>query len=234
MLTIDELSVNYGPIRALVDVSVTVPAHSVTAIVGANGAGKSTLLNTIVGLVPAACGRVCFEGQDITRHDTSQRSALGIALSPEGRRLFPDMTVHDNLLTGAYRRRDRGAIARDLERVYAMFPGLHRRGGSLGRHLSGGEQQMCAIGRALMAMPRLLLLDEPSLGLSPAVVKDVARAVREIAREGVAIMLVEQNARLALSLSDRGHVFETGRCVLSAPSAALIQDPHVVRAYLGE
>jgi branched-chain amino acid transport system ATP-binding protein len=233
MLTVQNLSVSYGAIQALEDISLHIKANSVTAIVGVNGAGKSTLLNTIVGLVSPSAGVITMDGEAITHLAPEKRAALGIAFSPEGRKLFPDMNVHDNLLIGAYRRKDKQGIRDDLVRMYTLFPSLKKRQHSLARNLSGGEQQMCAIGRALMARPRLLLLDEPSLGLAPVVIKDMAGAITEIAQQGVTIILVEQNSKMALSLSDWAYVFETGKLKMSGPSAELSQDDHVIKAYLG-
>lgn len=233
MLEVSGVSVSYGPIAALRDVSFSVEAGSVCAVVGANGAGKSTLMKALCGLVPLKAGSLHLAGQNITALPTDRRIALGIALSPEGRRLFPELSVHENLLMGAYLRRDRAAINKDLDKVYAYFPRLGERQTSQGRHLSGGEQQMCAIGRALMSQPKLLLLDEPSLGLAPAVTLEVARAIRQISQDGTTLILVEQNARLALKLSQRALVLETGRLVLEGPSTEIMHNPHVTAAYLG-
>lgn len=234
-LEASHLSVRYGAVDALRDVSVTIESGRITTVIGANGAGKSTLLNTFVGLVPATSGQILLDGCDISRMPAEQRVGLGLTLSPEGRRLFPDMTVHENLAIGAYARGRAGRhnVARDLDRIYALFEGLARRRSSLARMLSGGEQQMCAIGRALMAEPKVLLLDEPTLGLAPVVVNDLARIIREIHASGVTIALVEQNSRLALSLADTGYVFETGRVVLSGSARSLLADPAVHEAYLG-
>jgi branched-chain amino acid transport system ATP-binding protein len=234
-LEASHLSVRYGAVDALRDVSVTIGSGRITTVIGANGAGKSTLLNTFAGLVPATSGQILLDGCDISRMPAEQRVGLGLTLSPEGRRLFPDMTVHENLAIGAYARgrADRQNVARDLDRIYAMFEGLARRRSSLARMLSGGEQQMCAIGRALMAEPKVLLLDEPTLGLAPVVVNDLARIIRNIHASGVTIALVEQNSRLALSLADTGYVFETGRVVLSGSARSLLADPAVHEAYLG-
>lgn len=233
MLEIDDLSVFYGAVRALDSVSFSVEQASVCAVIGANGAGKSTLMKAISGLVPAAAGQIRLRGQPIQALSAERRVALGIALSPEGRRLFPELSVRENLLMGAYLRRDRAAIAADLERIYAYFPRLLERERSQGRHLSGGEQQMCAIGRALMSRPSLLLLDEPSLGLAPAVTLEVARAIRQISQDGTTIVLVEQNARLALKLSGRAVVLETGRLTLAGDSLDIMNNPHIAAAYLG-
>ncbi|AKQ60171.1 ABC transporter ATP-binding protein [Bordetella hinzii] len=233
MLEVDRLSVNYGAVRALDDVSLAVQAGGVCAVIGANGAGKSTLMKALIGLVPVRGGRIRLQGQAIESLGTEQRVALGLALSPEGRRLFPELTVRENLVMGAYLRHDRAGIQADIARVYEYFPRLKERERSLGRHLSGGEQQMCAIGRALMSRPRLLLLDEPSLGLAPAVTLEVARAIRQISQDGTTIILVEQNARLALRLSHHAVVLETGRLVLSGDSASVASNPQVAAAYLG-
>ncbi len=233
MLEVDRLSVNYGAVRALDDVSLAVQAGGVCAVIGANGAGKSTLMKALIGLVPARGGRIRLQGQAIESLGTEQRVAMGLALSPEGRRLFPELTVRENLVMGAYLRHDRPGIQADIARVYEYFPRLKERERNLGRHLSGGEQQMCAIGRALMSRPRLLLLDEPSLGLAPAVTLEVARAIRQISQDGTTIILVEQNARLALRLSHHAVVLETGRLVLSGDSASVASNPQVAAAYLG-
>lgn len=233
MLKLSNVSVSYGPVAALRDVSFSVEAGTVCAVVGANGAGKSTLMKAICGLVPVQAGNLSFDGESITSFPAERRVALGIALSPEGRRLFPELTVRENLLMGAYLRKDMPQIREDIERVYGYFPRLRERASSQGRHLSGGEQQMCAIGRALMSRPRLLLLDEPSLGLAPAVTLEVAKAVRLISSTGTTIVLVEQNARLALKLSSSAVVLETGRLTLSGPSADIQNNPHVAAAYLG-
>ncbi|MBY6347870.1 ATP-binding cassette domain-containing protein [Providencia rettgeri] len=233
MLEIKDLSVSYGAVRALDKVSFAVEEASVCAVIGANGAGKSTLMKAISGLVPVAGGEILMEGQPIQNLSAERRVNLGIALSPEGRRLFPELTVRENLLMGAYLRRDQADVTVDLERIYAYFPRLLEREQSQGRHLSGGEQQMCAIGRALMSRPRLLLLDEPSLGLAPAVTLEVARAIRQISQDGTTIVLVEQNARLALKLSNHAVVLETGRLSLAGDSKDIMNNPQIAAAYLG-
>jgi len=233
MLEIDRLSVYYGAVRALDAVSFAVQARSICAVIGANGAGKSTLMQAIMGLTPVHSGAIRLQGTAIQKLETEERVAMGLALSPEGRRLFPDLRVHENLMMGAYLRRDHAAIATDMARVYAYFPRLKERARSLGRYLSGGEQQMCAIGRALMARPRLLLLDEPSLGLAPAMTLEVVRAIRQISRDGATIILVEQNARLALKLSQQAVVLETGHLVLAGDSVSVARNPQVAAAYLG-
>lgn len=233
-LELRSVSVNYGAIEAVRDVSLTVESGTVAAILGANGAGKSTLMRAITGLVPLVQGDIIIDDRSITHLPTEQRIRTGIALSPEGRRLFPEMTVQDNLMSGAFLRHDAGGVRTDLEMVYTLFPRLTERQQSLGRNLSGGEQQMVAIGRALMAAPKLLLLDEPSLGLAPAVIHIMAGAIRKIAETGVTVLLVEQNSHLALSLSRTGHVLESGRLVHSAPAAELLADEDLKRAYLGD
>ncbi|OZI74867.1 ABC transporter ATP-binding protein [Bordetella genomosp. 12] len=233
MLEIDQLSVNYGAVQALDEVSMSVKTGAVCAVIGANGAGKSTLMKAIVGLVPSRSGDIRLQGSTIQALGTEKRVALGLALSPEGRRLFPELTVRENLVMGAYLRQGRTGIHADIARVYEYFPRLKERENSLGRHLSGGEQQMCAIGRALMSRPRLLLLDEPSLGLAPAVTLEVARAIRQISQDGTTIVLVEQNARLALKLSQQAVVLETGRLVMSGDSTCIASNPQMAAAYLG-
>ncbi len=232
-LEASRLSVRYGAVEALVDVTMTAAEGGITTVIGANGAGKSTFLNACIGLVPVASGTISLDGQDITRTAVEDRAALGMTLSPEGRRLFPDLTVHENLLIGAYSRGRGHATQRDLEKVYHIFQNLARRRGSLARNLSGGEQQMCAIGRALMSRPGILLLDEPTLGLAPVVVHELARLIREIHASGVTIVLVEQNSRLALSLADAAYVLEVGRVSLSGSAQSLLHDERVQRAYLG-
>lgn len=234
MLSIQNISVKYGSLEALRGISFDVKASTVCAVVGSNGAGKSTLMKAISGLIPVSNGVISYEGNDITSLPAEQRVSLGIALSPEGRRLFPALTVHENLLMGAYLRNDKSSINADTERIYTYFPRLRERINSQGQHLSGGEQQMCAIGRALMSRPRLLLLDEPSLGLAPAVTLEVAKAIREISSDGTTILLVEQNARLALKLSDTAVVLETGCLTLSGESSEIMNNPEVAAAYLGQ
>ncbi|MFT4115259.1 ABC transporter ATP-binding protein [Bradyrhizobium sp.] len=225
----------YGSVPAVSEVNLVVASGSIATIIGANGAGKSSLLRAIMGLVPLADGQITADGQSIAGLSTEKRVGAGIALSPEGRRLFGDMSVQDNLRAGAYLRRGKeNWLGYDLDAIYELFPHLARRRHSLGRTLSGGEQQMCAIGRALMSSPRLLLLDEPSLGLAPLVVREVAKAIGEVAKAGVTVILVEQNSRLALSLSDEGHVLSGGRLVRSAPARELLDDPDLHYAFLGD
>jgi branched-chain amino acid transport system ATP-binding protein len=232
LLEISDVRARYGAIEALKGVSLTVGEGEVVTLIGSNGAGKSTTLRSICGLTPAASGTVTFDGEDITGAPPEEIVTRGIALSPEGRRCFARMTVRENLDLGAYRRRGT-AIAEDMERVFALFPRLKERAGQKAGTMSGGEQQMLAIGRALMARPRLLLLDEPSLGIAPILVDRIYETIGEIHRSGVAILLVEQNAQRALDAAGRGYVLETGRVVLTNTSAALRSDPRVQEAYLG-
>ncbi|HEY0879133.1 MAG TPA: ABC transporter ATP-binding protein [Zeimonas sp.] len=218
---------------ALENMDVSVDAGTVACILGANGAGKSSFLKCLVGLVPARSGKVILDGQDVTNLDACQAAARGIALSPEGRRLFPDLTVYENLCVGGYLRRRDASFRSDIDKVFGYFPRLKSKVQQLAGSLSGGEQQMVAIGRALMSRPRLLLLDEPSLGLAPLIVSQLATIITAINREGLTIVLVEQNARLALRLSQYGYVFETGRLALEGPSSELLQNPYVAELYLG-
>lgn len=232
-LEVKDIHVSYGKVRALHGVSLAVQSGGLATIIGANGAGKSTTLRAISGLTPLARGEIWFEGQRIDGLPPERVAALGIGHVPEGRRVFPDLTVEENLRTGAFRRRDRAQIPRDLEGVYEQFPQLRDRRGVFARLLSGGEQQMLAIGRALMARPRLLLLDEPSMGLAPVIVEGIARILHDIRGEGIPILLVEQNAELALDLADYAYVLETGAIALEGEAQQLHGDPHVQRAYLG-
>jgi branched-chain amino acid transport system ATP-binding protein len=232
LLEVSEIHTYYGAIEALKGVSLTVEEGEVVTLIGANGAGKSTTLRSIAGLTPARRGQVCFQGQDLTRVPAHEVVGRGIALAPEGRHCFPRMTVRENLDLGAYRRRGPG-VAEDMERVFDLFPRLKERERQKAGTMSGGEQQMLAIGRALMARPRLLMLDEPSMGIAPILVQRIYETIGEINRTGVAILLVEQNANYALDISRRGYVLETGRVVLANDSAELRDDPEVQRAYLG-
>jgi branched-chain amino acid transport system ATP-binding protein len=232
LLEVTGIRTRYGAIEALKGVSLTVDAGEVVTLIGANGAGKSTVLRSISGLTPAATGTITFDGEDITRVPADEIVTRGIALSPEGRRCFPRMTVRENLDLGAYRRRGTG-VTQDLERVFTLFPRLKQRAGQKAGTMSGGEQQMLAIGRAMMASPLLLLLDEPSLGIAPILVQRIYETIAEIHRLGVAILLVEQNANRALDAAGRGYVLETGRVVLADATAALRRDPGVQKAYLG-
>jgi branched-chain amino acid transport system ATP-binding protein len=234
MLTLDNVSVNYGAIEALTGISLHVLSGEVVTLIGANGAGKTTTLRTITGLLQPREGKITFEGEDISGRATHRLVAKGISMSPEGRGVFANLSVRENLQMGAYLRKDKRAIAAEMERVFQMFPRLKERESQKAGTLSGGEQQMLAIGRALMSQPRLLLLDEPSLGLAPLVVHTIFEAIDEIKSKGTTILLVEQNAHAALKHSDRAYVLETGRIVMEGRSAELAADPRIKEAYLGE
>jgi branched-chain amino acid transport system ATP-binding protein len=233
LLALEGLVARYGPVTALGGISLTVGAAEFVCLIGANGAGKSTTLKAISGLVPAASGRIRFDGHDIHGLPAQEILRRGIAHCPEGRRVFPYMTVDENLAMGAYVRTDHAAVAADLERVFAHFPILAERRRQPAGTLSGGEQQMLAIGRALMARPRLILFDEPSLGLAPTVVETVFSIIAGIQREGTTVLMVEQNAYMALKLASRAYVLETGRIVLEGPVHTLAENEHVRNAYLG-
>jgi branched-chain amino acid transport system ATP-binding protein len=234
LLTLTGVETSYGSIRALKGVSFKVPERSVVALLGANGAGKSTTLKSISGLVPPARGTVTFMGRRIDGLPSEHIVRLGISHVPEGRELFPELTVIENLKMGAYTRTEKRAIRDSLDRVQAHFPILAERRSQLAGTLSGGEQQMLAIGRALMAEPKLMLLDEPSLGLAPMLVEEIFRIIGEINRSGTTVLLVEQNANKALSVADYGYVLETGMISLEGDSQQLLRDDHVRRAYLGQ
>jgi branched-chain amino acid transport system ATP-binding protein len=234
MLELADVHTYYGNIRALRGVSLTVAQGEIVTLIGSNGAGKTTTLKTILGTTRPRRGTVTFSGQRLDTLATDRIVRLGIAQSPEGRRIFPRMTVLENLELGAFVRKDRSAIAPDLERVFALFPRLAERAAQHGGTLSGGEQQMLAIGRALMARPTLLLLDEPSMGLAPILVETIFRIVQDINRQGTTILLVEQNARMALGVAHRGYVMQTGRIVLQAAAAELLRSDLVRKTYLGE
>ena len=233
LLEVRDATVHYHKVAALRGVSLDVPDGSVVTIIGANGAGKSTLLRAISGLESLSEGEIRFSGQRIDGTLPEKVVALGIAQVPEGRRVFPDLTVLENLNTGAYLRRDREQVSRDLDGVFEHFPRLKERRRQWAKTLSGGEQQMLAIGRALMSNPRLLLLDEPTIGLSPVLVQEMARIIREIHERGVPVVLVEQNAELALRLADYAYVLEIGSVALHGPASELHENDHVRRAYLG-
>jgi branched-chain amino acid transport system ATP-binding protein len=233
LLEVSAVRARYGAIEALKGVSLTVGEGEVVTLIGSNGAGKSTTLRSIAGLTPASAGRITYDGEDITGVPADEIVTRGIALSPEGRRCFARMSVRENLDLGAYRRRDAASVAADMERVFSLFPRLQERVDQKAGTMSGGEQQMLAIGRALMASPRLLLLDEPSLGIAPVLVDRIYETIGEIHRSGVAILLVEQNASRALDAAGRGYVLETGRVVLADDTASLRNDPRVREAYLG-
>ncbi len=232
LLEVEDIHTFYGAIEALRGVSLTVEEGEVVTIIGSNGAGKSTTLRSVSGLTPARSGKVVFEGREITRLAAHEIVNCGIALAPEGRHCFARMTVRENLDLGAYRRRDAG-IDEDVERVYDLFPRLKERERQKAGTMSGGEQQMLAIGRALMARPKLLMLDEPSMGIAPILVERIYETIAEINRQGTSILLVEQNANYALDVAKRGYVLETGEVALTNESAELRNDPAVQRAYLG-
>ncbi|HEV3402143.1 MAG TPA: ABC transporter ATP-binding protein [Acidimicrobiales bacterium] len=234
LLTLEDVHVHYGKVEALKGVSLEVGEGEMVALIGANGAGKTTTLKTISGVRPVTAGAIRFEGQDLLGVPAHKRVQLGVSQAPEGRRIFPGMTVVENLEMGAYGRKGgKGALGPDLERVYGLFPRLAERKSQAGGTLSGGEQQMLAIGRALMARPRLLLLDEPSMGLAPKLVTQIFSVLTEINEQGTTILLVEQNAVQALQRANRAYVLETGRVVRSAAAAVLLNDESVRAAYLG-
>ena len=234
MLKVERLSAHYGGIHALQGIDLTVPDGKIVSLIGANGAGKSTTLRAIVGLVRTSGGAVSWNGEPLTGRLTKDIVMRGVCLVPEGRRVFPNLTVDENLALGAYSRRDRAAIAADRDRVLGFFPRLAERARQKAGTLSGGEQQMLAVGRALMTRPKLLMMDEPSLGLAPLIVKSIFAIVRAINAEGVTVLLVEQNAKAALEIADHAYVLETGRITLQGPGKALLADDRVRRAYLGE
>ncbi len=234
VLELKQLASGYGNILALKDVSLSVEQGEIVTVVGANGAGKTTTLKTIAGLMRARSGSIEYEGQRIDHLPAEKVATLGISMVPEGRRLFPEMTVYENLLIGAFNQKDKAKVQESLERCYQLFPRLAERRGQLAATLSGGEQQMAAIARALMAQPRLLLLDEPSLGLAPILVKTVFHLIQEINRQGVTVLLVEQNSNMALKIAHRGYVLENGVTVMGDTAEALLQSDVVRASYLGE
>ncbi|HZU16198.1 MAG TPA: ABC transporter ATP-binding protein [Candidatus Dormibacteraeota bacterium] len=233
LLEIERIDASYGHVRALRGVSLRVEQGEIVALIGSNGAGKTTTLRTVSGLVRPSGGRILFDGRDITRTRPSDIVKLGIGHAPEGRRLFSRLTVQDNLLLGAFTRRDRAGIEEDLERVYALFPRVRERRTQIAGTLSGGEQQMLAVGRALMARPRLLMLDEPSLGLAPLLQETIFRTLVEINAQGTPVLLVEQNANRALEIAHRAYVLETGSIVMQGTGRELLASDEVQRAYLG-
>lgn len=233
MLEIKDLKVSYGMIQAIKGISFEVNKGEVIALIGANGAGKTTILHTITGLLNADSGSVTYEGKDITRMPGHKIVSMGIAHVPEGRRVFANMTVLQNLKLGAYTRKDKAEIAETLEMVYTRFPRLKERKNQLAGTLSGGEQQMLAMGRAMMSKPKLLMLDEPSMGLAPLLVEQIFEIIRELHKAGTTILLVEQNAQMALSVADRGYVLETGKIVTTGTGLELLNDDAVKKAYLG-
>jgi branched-chain amino acid transport system ATP-binding protein len=233
MLEVRNLEVTFGEFAAVRGVSFDVHQGELVTIIGANGAGKSTTLRSVMGLLRPRSGQVLFQGQDITLEPAHLRARRGVTLVPEGRRILPDLTVEENLRLGAYGLRDGGTIREEMEKAYALFPQLRARAGQRGKTLSGGEQQMLAIARALVGQPRLLLLDEVSLGLMPTLVDQTFSTIRQLHQQGATILLVEQNARMALSVATRGYVLETGSIILSGSASELSADPRVKRAYLG-
>ncbi|GAA3462143.1 ABC transporter ATP-binding protein [Saccharothrix longispora] len=231
LLEVKDIHVHYGKIAAIKGISLEVGDGEIVSLIGANGAGKTTTLKTISGLRPLTSGSILFNGADISRMPGHKRVVAGIGQSPEGRGVFPGMTVQENLLMGAYTRKD--SLDADLAEVYELFPRLNERKNQFGGTMSGGEQQMIAIGRALMTKPKVLLLDEPSMGLAPMLIAQIFEIIKEINKRGTTVLLVEQNAQQALKLSDRAYVLETGRVVKSAPGPELLDDPQVRAAYLG-
>jgi len=233
LLEIEKIDASYGDVQVIFELSLKVEKKEVVSIIGGNGAGKSTLLRTISGLMKTNAGRISFEGQAIHNEPPENIVTHGVVHVPEGRRLFPLMSVKDNLLVGAYNSRARTEVDKTLAEVYELLPRLAERQNQLAMTLSGGEQQMVAIGRGLMAKPQLLMLDEPSLGLAPILIKDIFMTVRQIADHGITVLMVEQDVRHSLSLSDRGYVLEHGRVVMEGKADQLIDDPHIRKAYLG-
>ena len=234
MLKIENLHVAYGGIQALRGISLEVPDGKIVTLIGANGAGKSTTLRTITGLVKAQSGSIQWNGQELLGKSIDQVISSGIAMSPEGRRVFADLTVLENLKIGAYLRKDKAEIEKDLQWVYSLFPRLQERSWQAAGTLSGGEQQMLAVGRALMSRPKLMMLDEPSLGLAPLVVQDIFKIIQTIHENGVTVLLVEQNANMALKIADLAYVLETGTITMSGTGAELLADQRVKEAYLGK
>ena len=234
MLKIEDLHVSYGGIQAVKGIFLEVPDGKIVTLIGANGAGKSTTLRTIAGLVPAQSGQIFLQDEKITNLSSDRIVSKGITLVPEGRRVFPDMTVLENLKIGAYLRRDRPEMEKDLQWVYDLFPRLKERSWQAAGTLSGGEQQMLAVGRALMSRPKIMMMDEPSLGLAPIVVQGIFEIIREINRQGVTILLIEQNANMALKVADQAYVMETGRITRQGTGQELLNDESIKEAYLGK
>jgi len=233
LLEVEDAVVHYNKVKALKGVTLSVPEGGIVTIIGGNGAGKTTTLRAISGLVRLSSGEIRLRGERIDRLAPERIVRLGIAHVPEGRRCFPELTVQENLLVGAFLRQDKSGVTRDLEQVFSRFPRLKERRGQMAKTMSGGEQQMLAIGRALMSDPKLVLMDEPSMGLSPVMVQEIARIIVDIRRRGIPVVLVEQNAELALRLANQAYVLETGSMVLSGPAGDLHENEHVRRAYLG-
>ena len=234
MLKIENLHVSYGGIQALRGISLEVPDGKIVTLIGANGAGKSTTLRTITGLVKASSGSIQWNGEELLGRSIDKIVGSGIAMSPEGRRVFADMSVVENLRIGAYLRTDKAEIEKDVQWVYSLFPRLEERSWQLAGTLSGGEQQMLAVGRALMSRPKLMMLDEPSLGLAPLVVQDIFSIIGEINKQGVTVLLIEQNANMALKIADLAYVLETGNITMSGTGAELLANEKVREAYLGK
>lgn len=234
MLTVKDLNVSYGAIHAIHDVSLEVHDGEIVSLIGANGAGKTTILHTITGLKKASAGVIDYNGNDLTKIQPSSIITLGMAHVPEGRHIFPAMTVLENLEMGAYIRNDKDEIQKNIGDVFRRFPRLKERSRQLAGTLSGGEQQMLAVGRALMSNPSIILMDEPSMGLSPLLVKEIFSIIQEVHRQGITVLLVEQNAKMALSIADRAYVLETGDITISGDARELLDDPRVKKAYLGQ
>jgi len=233
LLKLEKVETFYGSIRALKGVSFEVPDRSIVTLLGSNGAGKTTTVRTIAGLTPATGGTITFDGRSIERLKPDRMVSLGIALVPQGRLLFSELTVEENLELGAYSRRDKAGVQEDIEKAYVQFPILKQKRGHDAGTLSGGQQQMLAVARSLMSRPKLLILDEPSLGLAPLIVEEIFGIIQRIRDDGTAILLVEQNANMALGISDHGYVLESGEVLLSGTATELIRDPQVQRAYMG-
>ena len=234
LLSLNDVHISYGGIKAVKGITLNVEAHELVCLIGANGAGKSTTLKAISGLLAPTAGTISYQNENIGGRAAYQIAGKGLRLVPEGRGVFPILTIEENLQMGAYTRNDKAGIAQDVERMFTLFPRLKERRSQTAGTLSGGEQQMLAIGRALMAQPKLLLLDEPSMGLAPIMVQKIFEVVREVSRTGVTILLIEQNARLALEVSTRGYVMDGGFITLAGESKALLANPKVREAYLGE
>ena len=234
LLEVQDIQVYYGMIQALKGVSFSVNEGEVIALIGANGAGKTTTLQTLTGIIPAKAGSIIYEGKNLTKTPAHKIVEMGMAHVPEGRRVFADMSVYENLLMGAYTRKDKNEIAQNLEMVYKRFPRLKERTGQRAGTLSGGEQQMLAMGRALMSKPKIILMDEPSMGLSPIFVNEIFDIIQAVSESGTTVLLVEQNAKKALSIADRAYVLETGKITMSGNAKDLLEDEAVKKAYLGE
>ena len=234
ILQIKDFVVSYGGIEAVKGISFDVPKGDIVTLIGANGAGKSTTLKTIAGIVKPKSASILFEGEEISGKTPDYIVSKGITLVPEGRRVFPNLTVSENLKIGAYLRKDKQAVQKDAEHVYELFPRLKERSWQLAGTLSGGEQQMLAVGRALMSSPKLIMMDEPSLGLAPLVVQDIFSIIRQINSEGITVLLIEQNANMALKIADKAYVMETGRITMEGTGAELLADETIKEAYLGK